>query len=148
MGLFTWPGVNLVGCPEMDDDHRPMLRLLDRLHEAMIRGRGGAVIRAVLEELAEHETVHFAREEALMSGCGYPGFAEHYKLHQHMLGELEELRWRAAAGHLAIAYDTMQTTRRWVRRHINEDDHRAARHIMVGRSALQPHATSRESHRD
>ena len=133
MGLFTWPGANLVGCPEMDDDHRPMLQLLDGLHEAMTRGRGGAVIRAVLEELAEHETAHFAREEALMRCCEYPRLAEHYKLHQHMLGELEELRWRAIHGHLAIAYDTMQAMRRWIRCHINEDDGQAAEHIMARR---------------
>ena len=137
MGVFTWPGANLVGCPEMDDDHRPMLQLLDGLHEAMIRGRSGAVIRAVLEGLAEHETVHFAREEALMRSCEYPGLAEHYKRHQQMLGELEELGWRAAGGHLPIAYDTMQAMRRWVRRHINEDDRQAARFIMGSRTAPQ-----------
>ena len=137
MGVFTWPGVNLVGCPEIDDDHRPMLRLLDGLHAAMVRGRGGAVIRAVLEELAEHETVHFAREEALMRRCEYPGLAEQYKRYQQMLGELEELQWRAAAGHLPIAYDTMQTMRRWIRHHINEEDRQAARHIMGCRSALR-----------
>jgi len=114
-----------------------MLRLLDGLHAAMVRGRGGAVIRAVLEELAEHETVHFAREEALMRRCEYPGLAEQYKRHQQMLGELEELQWRAAAGHLPIAYDTMQTMRRWIRRHMNEEDRRAAQYIMGCRTVLQ-----------
>jgi hemerythrin-like metal-binding protein len=130
MGLFAWPGRNLVGCPEMDDDHLPMLQLLDSLHAAMIRGRGSAVIGRVLSELAEHEAVHFAREETLMRSCRYPGLSAHARNHQRMLAELEELQWRAAAGHLPIAYDTMQAMRGWVREHMNGDDRSAAQFIM------------------
>jgi len=136
MGLFAWPGRNLVGCPEMDEDHLPMLRLLDSLHEAMVRGRSGGVTGKVLRELAEHEAAHFAREEALMGCCRYPGLEEHYRRHQQLLGELEELQWRAAAGHLPIAYDTMQTMRRWVREHMNGDDRAAAQFIVAARRAL------------
>jgi len=137
MGLFTWPGRNLVGCPEMDNDHRPMLQLLDSLHEAMIRGRGSDVIGGVLSLLAEHEAAHFAREETLMKTCRYPGLSAHARSHQQMLGELEELQWRAAAGHLPIAYDTMQAMRCWVREHMNGDDRSAALFIMGSRLALQ-----------
>ena len=135
MAVFAWPGNNLVGCPEMDNDHLPMLQLLARLHEAMIRGRGGAVIGETLEALADHEAAHFSREEGLLQSCGYPDLAGHREKHQRMLEELAALRRRARAGHLPIAFDTMQTMRLWIRQHMNGDDRSAALYVMGRRSA-------------
>jgi hemerythrin len=130
MGLFAWPGRHTVGCPEMDGDHLTMLQMLDRLHEAMIQGRGSAVVGRTLEALADHEAAHFEREEHLLEVCGYPGLEEHRGRHRTMLDELDVLRRRARAGHLPIACDTMQTMRRWIRHHIDGDDRAAALYVM------------------
>ena len=49
--VFSWPGRNVAGCPELDKSHEPALEMLDQLHEAMIRGQGPRVIADVLEEI-------------------------------------------------------------------------------------------------
>jgi len=133
MGLFSCLGNNMVGCPEMDSDHRTMLEILDQLHEAMIQGRGGELILVTLDRLAEQESAHFGREERLMQECGYPDLERHRELHLEMLQELAVLRCRARAGHMPIAYDTMQTMRRWIAEHINGEDRSAAKYIMMHR---------------
>ena len=134
MGIFAWPGTNRVGCPEIDADHQPMLELLDKLHDAMVTGRGDVAVMETLNALIAQETRHFACEEKLMQKHGCPGLTEHRLHHRHLLKELQALRRRVRAGHMPVAYDTMQTMRQWVRDHINGEDRAAADHIM-GRRA-------------
>ncbi|MGA2183415.1 MAG: bacteriohemerythrin [Bryobacteraceae bacterium] len=138
MGVFSWPGRNVVGCPEMDNNHEPALKMLDRLHEAMIQGRGEKVVLAILDELNEFYPVYFAREEALLASTAYPDLEEHRRKHGSLLRALADLRRKAGIGHLAITYDTMQTMRRWVEEHVNVDDRHAAMHVMEHRSSIPP----------
>jgi hemerythrin-like metal-binding protein len=122
----------------MDNDHEPALKMLDRLHEAMIQGRGERVVLAILDELNEFYPGYFAREEALLASTGYPDVEGHRRNHQSLLKELAELRRRAGIGHLAITYDTMQTMRGWIEDHVNVEDRRAAMHVMEHRSSIPP----------
>ena len=117
----------------MDKCHQPALLLLERLHEAMVRGRGDKVIVAILVELDEFYPAYFVREEALLAETGYPDLEAHRRRHRALLAQLAELRRRAGIGHLAITYDTMQTMRRWIEEHVNEEDRRAAMHVMEHR---------------
>ena len=130
MRVFALPGTNMIGCPEMDADHLPMLEMLDDLHQAMIRGHGAAVVGQTLEALSDHENEHFSREEALLASCGYPELAAHRALHRNMLMELAALARRVRLGHMPVALDTMQTMRRWIAEHINGSDRLAAEHVM------------------
>ena len=136
MAVFSWPGLNVVGCPEMDRNHEPALKMLDRLHEAMIRGRGGETVASILAELNEFYPAYFEMEEELLRGSQYPELEEHGRQHQSLLEELAELRRRADAGHLAITYDTMAAMRRWIETHVNVEDRRAALHVMEHRARL------------
>lgn len=120
----------------MDKNHEPALKMLDKLHEAMIQGRGEKVVAAILEELDEFYPVYFAREEALLAATGYPDREEHCRKHEILLRELANLRRRVGIGHLAITYDTMQTMRRWIDEHVNVDDRHAAMHVMEHRSSI------------
>ena len=131
--MLYWSGINVVGCPEMDAEHARLLEQIDRLHDAMIRGRGSATAIATLRDLADQEAAHFAREERLMQEAGYEGLEEHRGQHAEILRELAALQRGVEAGHLAIAYDTMEAMRRWVREHINRWDRAAADHIMKQR---------------
>ncbi len=136
MGVFSWPGRNIVGCPEMDKSHEPALKMLDQLHEAMIQGRGDRVVASILDELSGFYPGCFAREEALFASTGYPDREEHRRNHQVLLRQLADLQHRAGIGHLAITYDTMQTMRHWIEKHVNVDDQRAAMHVMEHRSSI------------
>jgi hemerythrin len=122
----------------MDNNHEPALKMLDRLHEAMIQGRGEKVVLAILDELNEFYPVYFAREEALLASTAYPDLEEHRRKHGSLLRALADLRRKAGIGHLAITYDTMQTMRRWVEEHVNVDDRHAAMHVMEHRSSIPP----------
>jgi hemerythrin len=122
----------------MDNNHEPALRMLDRLHEAMIQGRGEKVVVAILDELCEFYPACFAREEALFASTRYPALAPHRRKHEFLLQELADLRRRAGLGHLAITYDTMHTMRRWIEEHVNVEDRRAAMHVMEHRSSILP----------
>jgi hemerythrin len=119
----------------MDTNHEPALKMLDRLHEAMIRGRGARVVVSILDQLSEFYPAYFSQEEALLASAGYPDLEQHRRMHESLLNQLAELRFRAGRGHLAITYDTMQTMRTWIEEHVNVEDRRAAMHVMEHRSS-------------
>ena len=122
----------------MDRNHEPALKMLDRLHEAMIQGYGERVVVSILDELNEFYPGYFAREEALLASSGYPDLEEHRRKHESLLHELADLQRQAALGNLAVTYATMQTMRRWIEEHVNLDDRRAAMHVMEHRSPNRP----------
>lgn len=58
--------------------------MLNRLHAAMIDGRGVEHLQAVFQESAQFGFGHFAHEEELMTAARYPGLWEHTQLHNEL----------------------------------------------------------------
>ncbi len=107
-----------VGHAEIDADHRHLIALLNRLHEAVLAGRNDAEILAILTELAGFSTRHFGREEQLMAEFGYPGHDIHRWAHESFIHELSEIIRAFEAGEQGIDEDTRVTLKRWVLDHV------------------------------
>jgi hemerythrin-like metal-binding protein len=67
----------------------------------MLAGRGKEVLRSVLAQLAEYTKVHFGHEEELLRMHGFPGLADHLKLHQAFRAKVSELDAQVKAGTVA-----------------------------------------------
>jgi hemerythrin len=67
MALMTWGPKLSVGVPQIDDQHKKLIELVNRLNEAMIAGHGRDLIGSTLSELVKYTQYHFACEERLMS---------------------------------------------------------------------------------
>jgi len=87
--------------PQVDEDHRALFRLLDRLathrRESDIED-----LNPLLDELMEYTFVHFAREEGAMKARNYPRLANHSEQHQVMRKALIESLRQVAKGNLVI----------------------------------------------
>ena len=87
--------------PQVDEDHRALFRLLDRLathrRESDIED-----LNPLLDELIEYTFAHFAREEEVMKTQGYPRLTEHSEQHQVMRKALIEALRLVAKGGLDI----------------------------------------------
>ncbi len=84
MAFFNWTSDLASGNSQIDSDHKQLIGLLNKLHDAMSAGKGNAVLGTILDELISYTATHFKREEMLMQQIGYADFvshkAEHVKL--------------------------------------------------------------------
>jgi len=66
----------------VDDQHRELLHLSDRLLDVSLSGTGRESVMPALNALLAHVTHHFKDEEQLQRDVGYPEYAEHAQIHQ------------------------------------------------------------------
>jgi hemerythrin len=88
---LKWQERFSVGVPEVDHEHRELIRLINLLHEALEQGSPAERVRAVLGEVHVAISAHFALEEKDMQAWGYPGYAAHKRDHERLLDELRDL---------------------------------------------------------
>jgi hemerythrin len=79
--VFQWSASMSVGVPELDADHRCLVRIVNLLEDA--RGSdAGRIIETVLDTLGVYCRFHFDREERVMARCGFPAVATHRAEHR------------------------------------------------------------------
>lgn len=72
--VIHWRDAFNIDLPEVDNEHRHLFGLVAQLDLATI----GPTVEALLD----YVVIHFTHEQRLMEQSGYPGFAEHLKLHE------------------------------------------------------------------
>lgn len=106
--------------PQVDEDHRTLFWLLDRLatHRREFDLDG---LNPLLDQLIEYTFAHFTREEAVMQTSGYPELSNHAELHATLRKALLESVRQVAKGDVAIHLFIQQTKERFIR-HFEADD--------------------------
>ena len=113
--------------PEMDATHREFVDLVNRLGEA-----DKAEFIPLFETLTSHTQAHFTAEDRMMEACGFPAIREHRDEHRRVLGELERVGQRVAAGSILMgrAYVTQQLPG-WFDLHAVTMDSALAAHLKL-----------------
>jgi len=89
----------------------------------LVRGAGREQVSKLLDQLIEFARMHFASEEQLMEQTGYPGLAEHRKLHHTILAQILESAHRLQYGEGVEMQSLLCYLRDWFLQHIEESDH-------------------------
>jgi hemerythrin-like metal-binding protein len=120
--LFAWKDEYSVQNPEMNLQHRRLMNLLNKLHEAMTNGQTNGALRGILGELVEYAHVHFVAEEELMLKIGYPRLAGHRLQHQELSREVRHFLQELDAGRVTIGIQLLQFLKQWLIDHILGSD--------------------------
>jgi len=119
---FVWSDEYSVGIAEIDEQHKTLFAMVDKLHDAIMHKAGSAACRVILDELVDYTRVHFALEQTLMRVGHYPEYDGHCKLHKELVEEVEALQHKIASGHAAISFELLQFLRNWLTKHILSED--------------------------
>jgi len=122
MALLRWTKEYSVGVNALDRQHRAFLGNLNRLHAAMLRGRGKTVTGPLLRELSDYVRDHFATEESLMKATNYSGLLEHHARHEEFDRHLNELAALFERGDTGLSILLLTFMREWIAEHIQKDD--------------------------
>lgn len=120
--FFPWTDDLSVRVPRMDDQHRVLLRLTNRVADLAASGASGSAIRTILGQLADYTRFHFAEEERFMEGLGYAELPAHRRIHASLVGEVVSLLGRLDAGEDVPIPGLLEFLKNWLIKHIQGED--------------------------
>jgi hemerythrin len=129
--FFQWSDSFSVGIPEIDEQHKVLVSLLNQLHAAFRERNGTQASREILDRLAEYTRTHFLLEESLMRISRYPGLDEHRAQHEDLIKQVTSLQTKLDAGKASISVELLQFLLNWLSKHINESDKRFGQHFCT-----------------
>ncbi len=122
MAMITWDISLRVGVDIVDNQHKKLVDLINRLYDAMIAGKGRQALGGILSELIDYTVTHFNTEENLFRQYGYPGAPDHIKEHHHLTKTAKELQTASDSGKTTITLDVMNFLKDWLVNHIMKSD--------------------------
>jgi hemerythrin len=126
MALLNWKNEYSVNIKEIDDQHRRLVDMINELHEAMVQQKAKEALGSVLSKLVNYAATHFATEERLMQGNGYPEYAEHKEKHEKMTAKVLALQKEWQAGRTTLGIEVSQFLKDWLDKHILGTDKKYA----------------------
>ncbi len=120
--LMTWDDALSVRIEAIDEQHKKLIDLLNRLHECKASKKGDQTISKILQELIDYTVYHFAFEEELFDKHGYPQTEEHKISHRKLEAQVLEFAKAFEAGSASLSADLFLFLRGWLNGHIRGSD--------------------------
>ena len=124
-----------VGVPEIDSEHDLMLGLVRAL-EGAVASAPRPQVEALLQQLSEFASVHFATEEIMMRLYAYLEFAGHQLEHARLMDQIDKVRSEFATGNVQPTKAFASALRHWFLEHVRTHDMALAR--FVRESEIRP----------
>ncbi len=116
-----WDEQYALGIEFIDDQHKYLINLINRIHTAIEENDSTEIVEAILD-MKLYTEVHFAEEEDLMRKAGYPRLRQHMALHREFVDKadlfLDELEQTPLAATAEISSYLMD----WLVTHIQTVD--------------------------
>lgn len=135
MALIEWTDSFSIGIPAMDQQHRHLIELINKLDQAVRISKKNPATPAILTELVEYTKSHFEAEEKVMKESGYPGIEEHRAIHQKLLREVTDTMEKVNSGKLTASTNTSDFLQIWLEKHLAGYDCKYAEHIAAMKTA-------------
>jgi hemerythrin-like metal-binding protein len=119
--LIAWdPARMSSGVESVDNQHRELIAMINRLHRACLQKKGREEVREMLRLLAEYVQNHFRHEEELMERHQCPVKARNKNAHRDFLATFQKLsaKFDAQGDSTAILLDLRELVADWLARHI------------------------------
>lgn len=120
--LIQWAEEMSVKIPQLDNDHRFLIALINQLASAEKIGNR-RIAESVLDELINYTLDHFQREELFLTEMSYPDLARHKRLHNSFTDMIQDIRWQYLHGFRpTINNEILIFLRNWLSKHILVED--------------------------
>ncbi len=129
--ILEWTPVLAVHVPEIDREHQMFFDILNRLHQAMLAGKGKEIIKTLIGEVTQYAQDHFAHEEKLMVAVRYPGLREHVQEHNVLRHGVGPFVARVAREEATMTIEFMLYLSNWIKQHIKTADWRLGEYIRT-----------------
>jgi hemerythrin len=122
MALVAWSPALSVGVARFDKEHQELVKLLNSLHDEMLKGKAKDALSRILGQLINYTVIHFKSEEDLFRKYAYPQAAAHTAEHEALKFKAADLEKALREGTSALSTETLNFLREWLVRHIQGSD--------------------------
>lgn len=119
---FDWNDAMSVGIPEIDQNHKRFIELVDAFNESVTGRMPVTVIQKRLQDILDDTVRHFAREARLFAEWSYPGADHHARVHAKLVAELKRIKSKIAHGYEAEWVEAGMKIKDALITHIYTDD--------------------------
>ena len=129
MSLLVWDNGYSVNVQEIDKQHKVLIDIINKLHDAMKVGKGKEVVGETLNELVTYTVFHFGHEEKLFSGNGYADANSHKAEHRKLIEQVQTLQNDFNNGKTLITMEIMHFLKDWLANHIMVTDKKYSNYL-------------------
>ena len=130
MAFITWT-VDIAVNDEIDEQHKQLFDILNKLHAAVTNGVEQAQITQIFDSLIDYTVLHFDTEEKYFKEYDYPGTDDHKKEHKDLTEKALELQREYREGALTISFDLLDFLYDWLKDHTSDSDKKFAEFLKT-----------------
>jgi len=87
-----WRESLATGIEEIDNQHKELIRRIQKLFEACNQGRGRDEVKNIVKFLEDYVVTHFKAEEQLQQKYSYPEYNQHKAQHDKFIEDFQEFK--------------------------------------------------------
>ena len=122
--LVEWSDKYSVGCEKIDEQHKRLFDLINKLYQAFVEANAKKVITQIIEEMAKYAIYHFSTEEELFDKYDYYDKEKHKSEHELFIDKVIEFAQKLKNEELTVTYEVMLFLKDWLINHILKSDMR------------------------
>ena len=118
MALITWNEEYLVNVLEIDQQHKKIVEIINRLYEGMQDGESKNVLHKILGDVVQYAAYHLGFEEKMLIEFSYPDATIHQQVHTDLIDQLKALIEKYETGSAALSPELTDFLKNWFVNHI------------------------------
>lgn len=119
--FIIWDSKYSVGVPEMDNQHKQLIKLINKLYISMRNKRD---VDKVMHGVVQYTVRHFKEEETLMASLKYSGLKQHLSMHKKVISQVQQFAQRVENREKGIEKKLLIFLKEWLLNHILKQDKR------------------------
>ena len=122
MELFKWHTTYSVDNEELDNHHKRLFNILNRLYENCMGTEFTNTLDPIVEELVSYSNDHFSAEEQHMRDIGYKDIDKQISEHRSFTQRALQLKRVADKNDLELTKELIVFLGSWILKHVMEED--------------------------
>ena len=128
--LIIWEPSMSVGVAILDEDHKRIMNIINKLYNAILEGDGKDILDEIFHDMMAYINIHFEAEEELFAQTCYAGADEQKRQHRLMAQRATEARQKYEDNKEAVMpMEIMYFLKDWWIDHILNTDTKYAAHL-------------------
>jgi len=116
--LFKWSDSFSCNSLAIDEQHKVLVSLINKLFSAMKVGKSRDVMKDILTELIKYTSYHFNTEEAYYLHIENEFVKQHLLEHRNFIEEITNFKKRFYNGESEVSIELLKFLRTWITNHI------------------------------